>query len=119
MQWRNSEDEISWPVSVQESGTFEIEVYYACSDANIGSEIRIEFEGSSLASRLSAANEKPLIGRENDRVLRIESYTKDFLPMKLGRIELKKGEGKLKLKVSSLKKEDDLEISSITLRRIN
>ena len=119
LQWRDSEDEISWPVSVQESGTFEIDVYYACSDANIGSEIRIEFEGSSLASSLMTANEKPLIGRENDRVLSIESYTKDFLPMKLGRIELKKGEGKLKLRVISLKKADDLEISSITLRRIN
>ena len=119
MQWRNSEDEISWPVSVQESGTFEIEVYYACSDANIGSEIRIEFEGDSLIGSLSDSNEKPLIGRKNDRVLRIESYTKEFLPMKLGRIELKKGEGELKLRVSSLKKVDDLEISSITLRRIN
>jgi hypothetical protein len=119
LNWTNSEDEISWPVSVQESGTFEIDVYYACSEANVGSEIRIEFEENSLIGSLLVSNEKPLIGMENDRVLRIESYTKEFLPVKLGRIELKKGEGELKLKVSSLKKEGDLEISSITLRRIN
>lgn len=118
-QFRNSEDEISWPVAVQESGVFEIEVYYGCSDANIGSELIIEFEGSTLTHQLSASNEKPLIGMENDRVLRMESYTKDFLPMKFGRIALEKGEGKLKLRVKSLKKPDDLEINLITLRRID
>ena len=56
---------------------------------------------------------------ENDRVLRMESYTKDFLPMKFGKIALEKGEGKLKLRVKSLKKPDDLEINLITLRRID
>jgi hypothetical protein len=56
---------------------------------------------------------------EHDRVTREESYTKEFMPMKLGKIELKKGFGELKLNFLDLKKADDFEFNVLTLRRIN
>jgi hypothetical protein len=37
-------------------------------------------------------------GQYQDRSPRIESYVKDFLPLKIGKIQLKKGKGTLKLK---------------------
>jgi hypothetical protein len=39
-----------------------------------------------------------LRGAENDRVERKESYVKDFRPLNLGVIRLKKGRGQLALK---------------------
>lgn len=118
-QWRNSEDEIFWNVEVQETGIFDVELYYACSKENIGSELNLQFNESKVTNKIPVENDKPLIGMENDRVLREESYTKDFIPMKLGKIELKKGDGILRLSANKLNKGDDLELSLITLRRIN
>jgi hypothetical protein len=81
--------------------------------------MKIEFNGNTLNGKIKAANEKKLLGMEHDRVLREESYTKDFTPMKLGKIELNKAAGELKMSFSNLKKADDFEFNVITLRRIN
>ena len=118
-QWRNSADEVVWDIEVEQNGLFEVEIYYACSNENIGSTMKIEFNGNILNGKIKAANEKPLLGMEHDRVTREESYTKEFMPMKLGKIELKKGFGELKLNFLDLKKADDFEFNVLTLRRIN
>ena len=39
----------------------------------------------------------PLRGQENDRVERMESYVKDFKTVRIGTIDLKKGDGPLEL----------------------
>jgi hypothetical protein len=118
-QWRTSEDEVIWNIEVEKNGLFEVEFYYACSEFNIGSEVKLEFNGSNITSKIITANETPLIGMQNDKFIREESYTKNFIPMKLGKIELKKGHGQLRLSAPLLKKQDDLEFNLITLRRIN
>ncbi len=118
-QWRNSEDEIIWDVEVEEKGTFEVELYYACSKDNVGSTVKLEFNGNKLIGKIKEANEKELTGMEHDRTPRDESYTKDFIPMKLGKLQLEKGQGQLRLNAVLLKKADDLELSLITLRKMN
>ena len=118
-QWRNSADEVVWDIEVEQNGLFEVEIYYACSRENIGSTMKIEFNGNTLNGKIKSANEKPLLGMEHDRVTREESYTRDFTPMKLGKIELNKGAGELKLNFLDLKKADDFEFNVLTLRRIN
>ena len=41
----------------------------------------------ALAARITAAHDPPLIGMEQDRDERIESYVKDFRPLVLGDME--------------------------------
>jgi arylsulfatase A-like enzyme len=118
-QWRTSEDEVIWDIEVEKNGLFEVEIYYACSESTVGSEVKLEFNGSNIIGKIITANETPLIGMEHDRFIREESYTKNFIPMKLGNINLTKGQGQLKLSVPILKKQDDFELSVLTLRRIN
>jgi hypothetical protein len=118
-QWRTSEDEIIWDIEVEKSGQFEVEFYYACSELNIGSEIKLNFNESNIIGKIITANQTPLIGMDHDKVIREESYTRNFMPMKLGEINLAKGQGQLKLSAPLLKKGDDLEFNLITLRRIN
>ena len=48
---------------------------------------------------MAEANDPPLVGTAHDRVPRAgESYVKDFKPLRLGTIALKKGRGKLTLR---------------------
>ena len=106
-------------IEVEKNGLFEVEFYYACSELNIGSEIKLNFNESNIIGKIITANQTPLIGMNHDKVIREESYTRNFMPMKLGEINLAKGQGQLKLSAPLLKKVDDLEFNLITLRRIN
>lgn len=118
-QWKTANDEVVWNVEVEKDGVFEVEFYYACSKLNIGSEIKLKFNDSQVVGKITSANETSLIGMEHDKVIREESYTRDFVPMKLGKINLVKGKGQLTLSAPLLKKGDDLEFNLITLRRMN
>ena len=56
-----------------------------------------------MSAKIPKAHDPPLTGMENDREPRMESYVKDFIPMELGHINLKKGKGILTLKALDIK----------------
>ena len=82
--WTSLDDRISWDVEVIESGKYEVECYYACPASDVGASIRLSHLGQSVDAEIRQPHDPPLQGAENDRVERIESYVKDFRPMKLG-----------------------------------
>ena len=100
--WTSLDDKITWDAQVMAAGTYEVEVYYTCPKADVGSTIELSINGSSLRGRVTEAHDPPLIGAEHDRVARGESYVKDFKPLKLGRIVLKKGRGELTLRATEM-----------------
>jgi len=59
------------------------------------------------------------MGKENDRVTRQESYIKNFKPMKMGTIDLKKGQGKLILNALEIPGKQAIDFKMITLKKIN
>jgi len=96
--WSNTEDSITWDIEVAHSGKYEAIVHYTCPQADIGSDVALEFNGSSVHNIVKEANDPPLIGAAIDRVPRnTESFVKDFKPMSLGTFELKAGRGPLML----------------------
>jgi len=116
--WKSTTDKITWNVEVEEDGIFEIEVFYACSEKNIGTELELKFNDAIISKKISTANNVPVIGMEHDKVEREESYVKDFKPMKLGNLELKKGKGIMELSCKNIFSPNDLECNMMTLRRV-
>ncbi len=116
--WKSTQDKITWNVEVESDGIFEIEVYYACSEKNIGSILELKLNDASISNKITTPNNVPVLGMEHDKVERDESYVKDFKPMKLGKLFLRKGTGLLELSSKSLNAKDDLECNMITLRRV-
>ncbi len=96
--WKRIEDTIHWPIEVLQSGDYEIQLYYTCPAADIGSTFEVSFNGDKLYSRITQAHEPPVIGAEQDRTPRTESYVKDFKPVRAGLIHLEKGIGDLMLR---------------------
>ncbi len=96
--WISTDDQITWDITVPQTGEFDVEVYYTCAAKDLGSTIELSFNGTSLVSQVREAHDPPLIGAENDRVPRMESYDKYFQALPLGRIKLKKGAGQLTLR---------------------
>ncbi len=100
--WKSTDDSISWPIEVLETGDYEVEMYYTCPKTDIGSVIDLKFNRHGLMAQIMEAHDPPEIGAGEDRVKRMESYVKDFRPMRLGTIRLEKGKGDLILKASKI-----------------
>jgi len=96
--WTSTEDMLEWDIEVLQSGTYEIRVWHTCAEEDLGALLELQFNGNRLRSRFTSVWDPPVRGAEHDRVKRQESYVKDFRPFTMGRIQLPKGKGTLKLK---------------------
>lgn len=116
--WSSSSDNITWEAEVLADGNFEVEIYYSCPPEDVGSTIELSFAGQSLTGKITEAHNPPLQGMEHDRVERMESYVKDFKPMNLGTIHLKKGKDLLTLKALDISGTQVIDFRLINLKRI-
>ena len=96
--WINLEDSITWEAEVLQDGDFEVIIYYTCAEDAVGSKFELSFGKSKLIGKINKYHDPEEFGKNRDRSPRIESYTKDFIPLNIGKIRLKKGAGTLKLK---------------------
>ncbi len=117
--WLDEDDRITWEVEVGASGSYEVELYYSCPRADIGSTIQLSLNESRLEAKVTEAHDPPLRGHENDRVERIESYVKDFRPMTMGTIELKKGRGALTLQALDVPGSQVMDFRLLMLQRVD
>ncbi len=100
--WRKLDDKITWEIEVVEDGEFEVELYYTCPKADVGSIVELSFNGSSLKTKISEAFDPPYIGMATDRYKRMEGDEKEWKPMSMGTIKLPKGEGTLTLRATDI-----------------
>ena len=96
--WINQKDSITWEVEVHKAGNFEVTVYYSCEEDAVGSVFEVSFGKAKIQGKIAKAHTTVEYGAEEDRVIRQESYVKDFKPLKIGVISLQKGKGTLKIK---------------------
>tara|TARA_R110002074_G_scaffold167299_1_gene328313 strand:- start:1332 stop:3119 length:1788 start_codon:yes stop_codon:yes gene_type:complete len=96
--WKSVNDSITWNVEILEDGRFQVELYYTCPEIDLGSIVELSFNNSKIAKKITEPHDPKLIGMNEDRVPRMESYVKEFKPLNLGVITLMKGSGTLTLK---------------------
>ncbi|WP_211319990.1 arylsulfatase [Dyadobacter jejuensis] len=115
--WTKNGDYISWNVDVLSEGDYAVAVYYVCPADEIGSTMQLSFEADKLDFKIAKANASGMINQQYDRVERMESYEKDFKPLKAGVIHLKKGAGELILRTTALSKTNALDFRMMMLTR--
>ncbi len=96
--WTSLSDSITWDAEVLADGDYDVEIYYTCPAQDVGATFTLSFGNEKIIGKITEAHDPPLRGMENDRVPRGESYVKDFKPLNIGTIHMKKGKGKLTLK---------------------
>jgi len=116
--WVNIEDTITWDAEVAEDGKFEVIVYYTCAKDALGSEIELSFLDSRISNTIKKHHNPEEFGKKNDRSPRIESYVKDFIPLKMGVINLKKGKGTLVLRALKKNGKELMDFRLLMLKRI-
>ncbi|MGB5360690.1 MAG: sulfatase-like hydrolase/transferase, partial [Eudoraea sp.] len=117
--WRSLEDSISWDAEVLSDGDYEVILYYSCPEKNVGSTLLLEFDSNKLSKKITEAHDPPLLGMENDRIPRIESYIKDFKPVSMGIMTLKKGKGQLTLRASEVTGEEVIDFRLLLFNKLN
>lgn len=115
--WSSTEDSITWNVEVAASGSYEVVVYYTCPEQDVGSTVELSFNDRQIRAKVAEANDPPLTGAEQDRVPRKgESYVKDFKPLRLGTIQLEKGQGQLTLRALKIPGKTVMDVRLLTLK---
>ena len=116
----NKEDTISWNAEVQIEGDYQAQVYYTCAKDNLGTVLELRCGESAITKKVTVANDPPLVGKESDRSpRRSESFMKDFIPLDLGVIRLKKGKQPLVLSALKIPGKQSIEMRLILLDRIS
>ena len=116
--WKSTNDSITWDIEVLADGDFEVEIYYTCPEKDTGAAFEISCGKNKLTGKITKGHNPPLTGMENDLVERMESYVKDFKPLKVGTIHLEKGEKQLTLKAIVIPGEQVMEMRLLMLSRI-
>ena len=117
LNWKNENDYISWDVEVGKTGLYEVELWYACPQKDLGAEIELSFLDKSLTTQITRPVNPPLL-TGFDRKQRVEGYVKYFEPMKMGKITLNKGKGELKLQATKIPGDQAFEFRLLMIKRI-
>jgi len=105
---------------VQIEGEYQAHVYYTCSEDDLGTVLKLSCGESAITKEVTVANDPPLVGAESDRSpRRSESLVKEFAPLNLGVIRLKKGKRPLVLSALEIPGKQSIEMRLIMLNRIS
>ncbi len=119
LNWTDEGDSITWDVQVANAGSYEVTLYYACPAKDVGSTIELRFGSSVLEAKITEAHDPPIVGAAEDKVVRQESYEKDFKPINIGKIHLTEGDGVVILTAPKIPGDQALELRLLTLRPVD
>lgn len=116
--WCSKADSIYFEAEVLTEGKYEVDIYYTTTSENVGGTFELSFAGKTVNGKISEAHDPPLLGKENDRSERTESYVKEFKPLSIGQIYLKKGKGTFALKATNIPGKQLMDFRVMMLRRL-
>lgn len=117
--WTDTHGRITWDADVLAEGDFEVSMYYAVDQKDVGSTIELAVGDETLAATIVESNETPLIGADDDRFVRVEGYVKDWKPMTLGKMHLTPGRQKMTLRATQVVGDEVAQMRLLMFRRVN
>ncbi|MCO8123177.1 arylsulfatase [Stieleria sp. TO1_6] len=116
--WVDTTSEITWDVDVLDSGRFEVQLYYGCPQADVGSTIELSLGDQRIEATIQTPVESPLVGAAEDRVPRQEGYVRWWQPMTLGVMQLAPGRQTLRLRATDVAGSQVAEMRLLMFRRL-
>jgi arylsulfatase A-like enzyme len=132
VDWSSTEDRIVWEVSVETTGTYEVEVHYTCAEGDQGAVIELghhakqdqpaasppleSVAAENLAFEIKESFDPPLYANQ-DTLPRppAESPMKEFKVLRAGTVNLPKGDAKLVLRAIKIAGEEAINLRGIAL----
>lgn len=103
VNWKSTEDRLTWDIEVNTAGTYDVTIDYTCPVPDAGSTIELSFGNAKLSGKVTPGWNPPLYTNQ-DTLPRppAESQMKEFRPLALGTMRLEKGRGALTLRASEI-----------------
>jgi arylsulfatase A-like enzyme len=116
VNWTGQDDSMVWLVDVATAGRYEISVDYTCPIPDAGSTIELSFQNSRLTGKVQPGWDPPLYTNQ-DTLPRppAESPMKEFRTLRLGEINLPKGEGPLTLRALKIPGQSVMDVRRLTV----
>ena len=76
--WINEEDYIFWNIHSLSAGKNNVSLYYTLAESSVGTQLTLEFMNNKITKNIINSHDPELEGMGDDRIKRIESYTKKF-----------------------------------------
>lgn len=116
VNWRRTDDRITWDIEVNTTGEYEVTIDYTCPAADAGATIELSFGESKLMGRVEPGWDPPLYTNQDTLPRpRGESQMKEFRPLRLGTIRLDKGRGLLTLRALDVPGESVMDVRRVNL----
>ena len=105
---------------VGEAGDYAATVYYTCAKEDVGATIRLAMTGNaaSIEAKVREAFNPALYNKSKERVENSHYFVKDFNPLKLGSLRLKKGRGLLRLTAPKIVVKQAIDVHSIEVVKL-
>lgn len=114
--WKSTEDSITFDVEVAEEGNFDATVYYTCRPDDLGATIRLSAdEGDGTEAKVTVAFDPPRYDNSKERMENSHYIVKDFKPLALGPLSLRKGHQTLRLTAPEIVGEEAIDVHSVVL----
>jgi arylsulfatase A-like enzyme len=114
VNWKSTDDKITWDVEVAAAGRYEVVIHHTAADA--GATIELSHSASKLTGKVPAVWNPPLYTNQ-DTIARppAESQMKEFRPLNIGTIRLEKGRGLLALRATNIPGASVMDVRQVTL----
>lgn len=114
VNWKTSDDKITWDVEVAAAGDYEVTILHTAAEA--GATVELSFQDSRLTGKVPAVWDPPLYTNQ-DTLPRPagESQMKEFRPLNLGTIRLGRGRGLLTLRALDIPGQGVMDVRQINL----
>ena len=113
--WTKTDDSITWNIDVGTTGDYEATVFYTCAAGDKGARIQISAGEASAAAIVKDAFDPSLYDKSKERVEKSHYFVKDFKPLDLGTLSLKKGRATLKLEATKITGTRAIDVQAIDL----
>ena len=117
--WINEEDYIFWNIHSLSSGKNNVSLYYTLPESSVGTQLTLEFMNNKIIKNIINSHDPELEGMGDDRIKRIESYTKEFKKITLGDLYFEEGVSSLKLKTSHLIGNKSIDFRLLVLEKVD
>ena len=116
VNWTTTDDSMVWLINVHTTGRYEVVIDYTCPESDAGSLVELSFGQSRLTGKVVPGWNPPL-NTNQDTLPRVhgESQMKEFRPLRLGEIDLKKGTAPLTLRALEIQGKSVMDVRRITL----
>ena len=120
VNWKTTDDRITWDIDVHTAGTYDVTIDYTCRVPDAGSTIELSFKTAQLTGKVAPGWDPPLYTNQ-DTLPRPagESQMKEFRVLALGTVQLEKGRGPLTLRALQIPGASVMDVRrlNLTLRK--